>query len=279
MLNDTHMHCCFSGDSEANPEDMIEAAIQKGLDGLCFTDHFDYDYPDDPELFLLDFSSYKKKIFSLKEKYKDKCNIRWGIEIGLQPHIVQVNNDVTAKYPFDFVIGSSHVVHGIDPYYPHYYDGRSEDEAYREYFESILENLHTNVDFDVYGHIDYIFRYGPVNAPSDAFQKVNSELFETKYFSRFKDILHEILKTIILKGKGIEINTGSLYRDLDYMHPHPLILSMYKELRGEILTIGSDAHDLEHIGYGFDEAAELARSFGFKYLTTFKEMKPEWHTL
>ena len=39
MLNDTHMHCCFSGDSEANPEDMIEAAIQKGLDGLCFTDH------------------------------------------------------------------------------------------------------------------------------------------------------------------------------------------------------------------------------------------------
>ena len=135
------MHCCFSGDSEANPEDMILAAIQKGLDGLCFTDHFDYDYQNDPELFLLDFSSYKEKIFSLKEKYKDKCNIRWGIEIGLQPHIVQVNNDVTAKYPFDFVIGSSHVVHGIDPYYPHYYDGRSEDEAYLEYFESILENL------------------------------------------------------------------------------------------------------------------------------------------
>ena len=155
------MHCCFSGDSEADPEDMILAAIQKGLDGLCFTDHFDYDYQDDPELFLLDFSSYKEKIFSLKKKYKDKCNIRWGIEIGLQPHIVQVNNDVTAKYPFDFVIGSSHVVHGIDPYYPHYYDGRSEDETYLEYFESILENLHTNVDFDVYGHIDYVVRYGP----------------------------------------------------------------------------------------------------------------------
>ena len=69
MLNDTHMHCCFSGDSEANPEDMILAAIQKGLDGLCFTDHFDYDYQNDPELFLLDFSSYKEKIFSLKEQY------------------------------------------------------------------------------------------------------------------------------------------------------------------------------------------------------------------
>ena len=74
------MHCCFSGDSEADPEDMILAAIQKGLDGLCFTDHFDYDYQDDPELFLLDFSSYKEKIFSLKEKYKDKCNIAGALK-------------------------------------------------------------------------------------------------------------------------------------------------------------------------------------------------------
>ena len=54
MLWDTHMHTHFSGDSEADPENMVKAAIQKGLEGLCFTDHYDYDYPNDPELFLLD---------------------------------------------------------------------------------------------------------------------------------------------------------------------------------------------------------------------------------
>ena len=225
MLNDTHMHCCFSGDSEADPEDMILAAIQKGLDGLCFTDHFDYDYQDDPELFLLDFSSYKEKIFSLKEKYKDKCNIRWGIEIGLQPHIVQVNNDVTAKYPFDFVIGSSHVVHGIDPYYPHYYDGRSEDEAYLEYFESILENLHTNVDFDVYGHIDYVVRYGP-----------NTNKFYS--YKKFSDVIDEILRTLISMGKGlksipVDSNMGSDIRILPKKSSRVTTSSVAKSLQWE----------------------------------------------
>ena len=87
------------------------------------------------------------------------------------------------------------------------------------------------------------------------------------------------MKTIIEDGKGIEINTGSLYRGMDYMHPHIEILKTYKELGGEILTFGSDAHDLEHIGYGFDNAAEIAKSIGFKYYTTFRSMKPNFASL
>ena len=70
MLWDTHMHCAFSGDSDADPELMIQSAIEKQLDGICFTDHLDYDYPEEPELFLLDFPAYQERIFSLKEKYK-----------------------------------------------------------------------------------------------------------------------------------------------------------------------------------------------------------------
>ena len=77
-------------------------------------------------------------------------------------------------------------------------------------------------------------------------------------------------------NKGIEINTGSLYRDMDYMHPHVEILKMYKELGGEILTFGSDAHDTEHIGYMIEDAAELAQAIGFRYFSTFKAMKPEF---
>ena len=260
------MHCCFSGDSEADPEDMILAAIQKGLDGLCFTDHFDYDYQDDPELFLLDFPSYKEKIFSLKEKYKDNCNIRWGIEIGLQPHIVQVNNDVTAKYPFDFVIGSSHVVHGIAPYYPHYYDGRSEDEAYLEYFESILENLHTNVDFDVYGHLDYVVRYGKTKDAEYSYQK-------------YQDVIDPVLEKIIDLGKGIELNTGAIRYGLKELNPCNDILRRYRQLGGEIITVGSDAHEPKYIADGFDRAAEVLKECGFHYYTTFDKRIPEFHKL
>ena len=123
MLYDTHMHTHHSGDSEAAVQDMIESAIRKGLDGICFTDHFDYDYPDEPDLFLLDFDSYYQEIMSLQEKYKGRFPILWGVEIGLQPQIVDVNRRTSSRYPFDFVIGSSHVVHGVDPYYPKYYEG------------------------------------------------------------------------------------------------------------------------------------------------------------
>ena len=161
MLWDTHMHTHHSGDSDALMPDMIQAAVRQNLDGICFTDHFDYDYPDDPNLFLLDFDSYIKEVRSFQDTCHDRLSIRLGIEVGLQPHITEINRKAVTGHPFDFVIGSSHVVHGIDPYYPKYYEGRSEKTAYREYFESILENLNTYSDFDVYGHLDYVVRYGP----------------------------------------------------------------------------------------------------------------------
>ena len=130
---DQHMHCMFSGDSDADPVLMIKSAINKGLDGICFTDHLDYDYKEEPGLFDLDIAAYEKRIKRLAIVLKEKdcpVNIHWGIEIGLQPHITDKNNEVTKKYPFDLVIGSSHVVNGIDPYYPAFYKGKTEHEAY-----------------------------------------------------------------------------------------------------------------------------------------------------
>ena len=168
---------------------------------------------------------------------------------------------MTAKYPFDFVIGSSHVVHGIDPYYPHYYDGRSEDEAYREYFESILENLHTNVDFDVYGHIDYVVRYGP-----------NTNKFYS--YKKFSDIIDEILRTLISMGKGIEINTGGFKYGLGHPNPTEEIIARYHDLGGEIITMGADAHAPEHVAYAFDKVPEILKNAGFQYYTVFENRKP-----
>ena len=183
---DQHMHCMFSGDSDADPVLMIKSAINKGLDGICFTDHLDYDYKEEPGLFDLDIAAYEKRIKRLAIVLKEKdcpVNIHWGIEIGLQPHITDKNNEVTKKYPFDLVIGSSHVVNGIDPYYPAFYKGKTEHEAYTEYFESILDNLHSGADFDVYGHIDYVVRYGPD---------------KNKYYSyeKYADIIDAILKAV-----------------------------------------------------------------------------------
>ena len=111
MLWDTHMHTHHSGDSDALMPDMIQAAVRQNLDGICFTDHFDYDYPDDPDLFLLDFDSYIKEVRSFQDTCHDRLSIRLGIEVGLQPHITEINRKAVTGHPFDFVIGSSH---GLD---------------------------------------------------------------------------------------------------------------------------------------------------------------------
>lgn len=263
MIWDQHMHCEFSGDSDSTIQSMIEASIQKGLPGLCFTDHLDFDYKESPHIFDLDVDSYYKSVTELKEKYKDKIDIHCGIEIGLQPHINEDNRLVTQKYPFDFVIGSSHVVNSMDPYYPEYYKGKTEDEAYMEYFESIISNLNTNPDFDVYGHIDYVVRYGP-----------NKNKFYS--YKKFADIIDEILKRLIETGKGIEINTGGFKYGLGHPNPTEDIILRYKELGGEIITIGADAHKPEHIAYDFEKIPEILKNSGFDYYCVFKNRKPKF---
>lgn len=113
----------------------------KNLKGICFTDHLDIDYPDEPETFLLDLPNYVSSVEAMQEKYKEILPVRLGIELGLQPHLACIHADILSQYPFDFVIGSSHVMHGVDPYYPAYWENHTEEEGYQEYFESILENI------------------------------------------------------------------------------------------------------------------------------------------
>ena len=158
MIWDTHMHTSFSGDSDASPESMAENAVLRGLEGICITDHLDIDYPDNPDLFLLDTDAYEPAIRRLQESFHNKLPIRFGIELGLQPHLAQTHHDILAAHDFDFVIGSSHVVHGADPYFPAYYEGRDEQDAYLEYFLSIPENIRAFDEFDVYGHSECVGR-------------------------------------------------------------------------------------------------------------------------
>lgn len=269
MLWDTHMHCCFSGDSDANPKDMVLAAIKKGLNGICFTDHQDFDYRENPGEFDLDVPAYYSAIRKLQQEYPstsheaDSFSILCGIELGLQPYLVEQNNALTKAYPFDVIIGSSHCVRSIDVYYPAFYEGRTEDEAYLEYFESALENAKSKADFDVYGHLDYIVRYGP-----------NKNAFYS--YNKFKDVIDEILRVLIQKGKGIEINTAGFKYGLGHPNPTEEILKRYRQLGGEIITIGSDAHKPEHVAYDFEKVPAILKAAGFEYFTVFTKRKPEY---
>ena len=259
LLSDSHIRTMFSSDSEENPVNVVNNAISLGFKHICFTDHNDFDAPleDGKVMFDLDFPEYIKYFQNLKESYKDKINIHIGVEQGLCRSAADRINDYDKNHILDFIIGSSHLVYGNDPYYPKFWEGRNIDEVINAYYESILDNLDTCNNFDIYGHIDYIIRYIP-----DKSYKYN--------YKNFSDIIDEVLKKIIYNGKGIEINTAGLRYGLNATNPSAEIVLRYRELGGEIITIGSDAHYSRDIGSGFDIAYDMLKSCNFKYYNIFR---------
>lgn len=260
---DYHTHTSFSSDSEASMKSMIEKAIAVGLKEIAITDHLDFNYPDPEFPFLLDYENYYKSIQDCREKYKNKIHITMGIEFGLQEIVKKETESFYHTHIFDFCIGSTHCVKGLELYHNYFYEGKIQKEAYQEYFEDLLNNVKIFDCFQVYGHMDYVNRYGDYD---------NRNLD----YNTFKDIIDEILKLIIKKGKGIEINTSGFRYGLGYAHPKLEILKRYKQLGGEIITIGSDAHSPNDITSHFKEAYELLQEAGFKAITIFRNQKPQW---
>lgn len=160
ILADYHLHSSFSGDSDIPMERMIERGIAIGMETMCFTEHMDMDYPygkeEESGLFDLDTAAYVRGIARCKEEYEGRIHLRFGIELGIQPHLAKELEAYIRKYNFEFVIASSHVCNGKDPYYADFYKGRTQERAYLEYFQSILDNLKVFHDFDVYGHLENV---------------------------------------------------------------------------------------------------------------------------
>lgn len=292
ILSDFHMHSEFSSDSDASMEDMIKRAIQLGLKQICFTDHMDYDYPklaldktsgsEEKYLdFLFDANSYMRQLNQLKNTYAEQIEILAGVELGLQKHIQPQVKQLMAQHDFDFIIGSSHLLYGDDPYYATFWqklrnqlgqpdtidlDQLIVKKAIRDYFENILQNIALFPWFQVYGHLDYIVRYAPC---------------KDKYYhvEEYMDIVDAILKELISQNRGIELNTSGLKSGLKTANPHTTILKRYRELGGEIITIGSDAHSPSYIAYEFDRAKAFLLECNFKYYTTFKKKQPQFHAI
>lgn len=271
IFPDYHLHSSFSSDADYDIMELISSAKKKGLDSICITDHYDIDFPIDPDepdmTFYLDTDEYYKHMSSVKKQFAPDFDFRIGVELGIMPHIGdKLNSYVFSHQELDFIIASAHIVDSYDPYKPDYFIGKTDYQAYKRYFETILESLKVFTNFNVVGHIDYILRYG----------KNKADNFKV---SDYQDIFEEIFKIIVQNGKGIEINTGSLYKNLAFPHPHKDILKLYKDAGGEIITVGSDAHKPEYIGYGFDIAKEVLIDCGFKYYSTFSKQEPEFHSI
>lgn len=262
QISDCHMHTKFSSDSVASMESMVERAIELGMTSICLTDHHDMDY--ETEEFRLDTPAYFEQVREVQNKYSDRIKVRFGVEIGLQPHLKERLKAYVDAWPFDYIIGSTHVVKGKDAYYPQnllqWTDIR---DLYRAYFRETVENIHSFHEFQTLGHLDYVVRYGKKMADGYSYEF-------------FADEIDEILRLLIKYDIALEINTGGYRAGLGFPNPHPDVIRRYRELGGEMITFGADAHAPEHIGYAFDQAKELALSLGFRSYVRFVGRKCEF---
>ncbi|WOV88481.1 histidinol-phosphatase HisJ family protein [Sporosarcina oncorhynchi] len=259
---DYHMHSSFSADCTIDMEDMVKAAIAKGLEEICFTEHIDYDYPDENFVFDFDKQKYDERIIALREKYAGRIRIKKGVEIGVQPHILGQYDALMEKESFDFIICSMHTVNRKGLHFGEIFEGRSVEQASQLYYDELLYCVKNYDNYSILGHIDLIKRYAPELVAND-----------------FHDVLREIFNVIIPAGKGIELNTSGVRYGLPNGLPSDDVLELYKQSGGEIITLGSDAHKPEDIAFQFKESRELLKSIGFNYVTTFEDRKPIFHSI
>lgn len=272
--SDNHVHTSFSSDSEEPLEQMLIQAQRIGLPSLCITDHMDYDFPDlgNGMTFVFEPEAYLEAIADARRRFPD-LEIRQGVELGLMDSVLPQATALTTDYPFDFVIGSTHLVERQDPYYESYWEGLGEADGICRFYECTLDNIRCGFDFDVYGHLDYILRYTPTmrRLGNDAVAK---DCYLERCTEHYMDIMDEILRLLIEQGKGIEINTSGWKYGLGHPHPHEKILARYRELGGELLSIGADAHCVEHLAYSFGQVPALLKQCGFRYYTEYHARKP-----
>lgn len=266
---DSHVHSSFSGDSMEKLENIIERAIEIGMDEITITDHLDLEFPGEVNIFELDFKTYVETLKKLKKLYRNNIKIKIGIELGLQPQLKEKYDEIFNCEDIDFIIGSFHCVKGMDVADRKFFEKYAKDEAHRIYFEEVLNTIDLFPKINVCGHLDFINRYG--RSVYDDYKKINFEMH--------KELIDKILIKLIEKNIGIEINTSALRYGLRDFHPCRKILKRYKELGGKIITMGSDAHRALDIMRDFDKAREVLKEIGFEKFCVFEQRKAEYKEL
>jgi histidinol-phosphatase (PHP family) len=245
-------------------DSICEKAIERGLDGIAVTDHVNVDSGG------VDCGNVIKKLKSdlvlARIKYGNKLEISMGIELGEAHHNPPLAREIVSDEDIDFVIGSLHHHRGAIDYYYVDYDRADIDAVFNGYYEELAEMAQLGC-FDVIGHINYQVRY----MTDSARRRVD--------LSAYYGGLRKILRVIASAGKGIEINTSSLWHGLSFTLPSLEVVKMFRDEGGEIVTTGSDAHQLNFVGDKIDGAINCLTSAGFSRFAFFSKRTPRFYNV
>lgn len=259
-MTDYHIHSDISGDCAAPMARMADAARKAGLKEICFTEHIDINFPGGTS-FVPDFEVYDAKFALVKSAFPD-IDIKKGVEAGLEIRTNEKLLMALAGKNFDFIIGSVHLVRGHDPYCSDFWSTFPGRSAFEEYLKECLLCAKEFDLYDVFGHLGYPSKFCP---RQDSIMR----------YGDYADAVDGILRTLVQKGKGLEVNTSGI-RNTGTTIPEPEIIKRFLEIGGEIITVGSDAHDEQSVGRAVPETLEMLKNMGLKYICAFDERRPRF---
>jgi histidinol-phosphatase (PHP family) len=251
MRIDLHNHTVLCKHATGTIDQYIKRAIELGIDIYGFSEHAPMNFDQGYRLGFDEIDSYRSSILSAKERYKDDIDILLAYEVDyLEGYMDEriLNADV------DYLIGSVHFINkwGFDnPEFIGEYKKQNIDDVWRDYFDAIEAMAKTGY-FDIVGHLDLIKVFG---------------------FMPKKDIKTIAKKALIAIKKSnmtIEINTAGLRKPVNEIYPSKQLLEEAYSL-GISITFSSDAHRVDDVGFGYLEAATLAKAVGYTKAMTFKQ--------
>ena len=256
---DLHNHTVLCNHATGSVDEYIEKAIELGINEYGFSCHAPMNYDPKYRMKLEEKAIYEKWINDAKEKYKDKIKVLLAYEVDyLNGYVL----DEILNSKVDYLIGSVHFLQnknelwGFDnPEFIGVYASVDIDKVWTDYFDAIKSMAKTNI-FDIVGHLDLIkvFRFLP---------KKDIRIIA-------KEALREIKKSNMV----LEINPAGLRKPISETYPSRQLLEEAYSLGIEI-TFGSDAHSVEHIGFGYEHSINLAKEIGFNKCMTFENRDRE----
>ncbi len=253
MRVDLHNHTILCNHATGSMEQYVRRAIELGIDIYGFSDHAPMDFEPEYRMSLKQKSKYESDVLALKEKYKDQIDIRLGYEVDYMrdPKFIE-KSILDAKV--DYLIGSVHFLDdwGFDnPAFLKIYEKKNIDKIWEEYFSTVSDMVKTGY-FDIVGHLDLIkvFKFLPTK--------------DIKEFST------QCMKDIKDSGMALEINTAGLRKPIGEVYPSKILLEQAYKLDIPI-TFGSDAHSVEQVGFGYEQALLLAKQIGYSSCAIYKD--------
>ena len=266
-LADYHTHSTCSDDGNNTMTEMARAGAEAGLDEICLTDHVDIVNWLGEQVYDHAWEAAAAQYAAAREALGGRIKIQLGVELGQAAEdFGRAEVFLKKAPPLDFIIGSAHNLtqeHGRRDFCTLEHLTEEEGRGYiADYIEELMDLARWG-KFSVIGHLTLPLRY------------FNENLGMHMTFAGFEDQLAALFECIIPKGVGIELNTNRGHTPL----PDREILKLYRDLGGELITLGSDAHTPEYVGCAIRDRQALLRSLGYEYFMTYEKLQPVYHKL